>query len=92
MFIPTIIGGVVLISIGVFYLLNKSVFEKSNSWKAFVEALKLSENAQIVVRMMSGIIPIIIGLFFVLIGVLYTNPLDVFCLFKPVACRLQCVS
>ena len=73
MFVPFVIGGIGLICCGIVSLAGKKAYQKSTGWNVFVEALNMSENAQTALRVIMGIIPILIGLCFLLNGALYPN-------------------
>ena len=71
MFVPFIIGGIVLICGGGILLVCKKAYEKSANWNTFVEALNLSKNAEIAIRTIGSILAILIGAVFLLNGALY---------------------
>ena len=68
---PFVIGGVGLICVGVISLVGKKAYQKSAGWNMFVEALNLNRNAQEALRIIGSILPILIGLYFLLNGALY---------------------
>ena len=71
MFVPFMFAGIVLICGGVFLLVSKNAYKKSHSWNMLVEALNMSENVQVTLRVIMGVLPILIGSYFLLNGALY---------------------
>ena len=82
MFVPMIIVGIGMISSGIYTLATKNVFGKDKLGKAVVETLNLSGKSVKIISMVIGVIMILIGLCFLLHGVLYDDPFKTFWLLK----------
>ena len=78
MYIPFIIFGIGMVSIGVYIVITKNVFGKNERGKWIVEALRLSEKALKGISVAFGILITLIGLNFLINGVISADPFSAF--------------
>ena len=78
MFLPLIIVGIAMAFSGVYTFVTKNVFGKSELGKIIIEVLKLSEKAVKIISIIYAIVITLIGLYFMINGLISPDPFYAF--------------